>query len=115
LGIVPWSPLGRGVLTGKYRAGLPADSRAASDVFADFVEPYLDQRAARVVEATARAADGLGWSPLEVALVWVRDRDGVTAPIIGPRTTQQLATALATETLTLPAELVAALNDVSAP
>jgi aryl-alcohol dehydrogenase-like predicted oxidoreductase len=115
LGVLPWSPLGRGVLTGKYRTGIPVDSRAASDAVADFVKPYLDQRAGRVVEATVRAAEGLGWSPLEVALVWVRDREGVTAPIIGPRTAAQLAAAVATETLVLPAELVAALDDVSAP
>ena len=86
LGVLPWSPLGRGVLTGKYRRGTPADSRAASPHFSNFVEHYLTERTAGVVEAVARAADGLGWSPLQVALVWVRDRPGVTAPIVGART-----------------------------
>ncbi len=114
LGVLPWSPLGRGVLTGKYRTGTPSDSRGGSDGFASFVEPYLDQRGTRIVEATARAADGLGWTPLEVALAWVRDRPGVTAPIVGARTAKQLEAALATESLSLPAELVAALDDVSA-
>ena len=65
------------------------------------------------MEAVAKAADGLGWTPLQVALAWVRDRPGVTAPIVGARTAAQLRTALEVEELTLPAELVAALDDVS--
>ena len=80
LGVLPWSPLGRGVLTGKYRTGTPADSRGASPHFAELRRRYLDERAPRVVEAVARAADGLGWSPLEVALAWVRDRPGRHRP-----------------------------------
>ena len=115
LGVFPWSPLGRGVLTGKYRTGVPADSRAASPHFQSFVGRFLDDRSARVVEAVARAADGLGWTPLEVALAWVRDRPGVTAPIVGARTAAQLKASLLVEECELPAEIVAALDDVSAP
>ncbi|NHC23216.1 aldo/keto reductase [Nocardioides sp. IC4_145] len=113
LGVLPWSPLGRGVLTGKYRSGTPSDSRAASSHFAGFVGSYLDDRSAGIVEAVARAADGLGWTPLEVALVWVRDQPGVTAPIVGARTAAQLRGALGTDGLVLPAEIVEALDDVS--
>ena len=113
LGVLPWSPLGRGVLTGKYRAGTPSDSRGASQHFAGFVNPYLDERGRGIVEGVARAADGLGWSPLEVALVWVRDRPGVTSPVLGARTAAQLRGALGVEELGLPAELVEALDDVS--
>ena len=114
LGVLPWSPLGRGVLTGKYRTGTPSDSRGATEHFARFVGAYLDDRGRGIVEAVARAADGLGWSPLEVALVWVRDRPGVTAPIVGARTAAQLDGALGVEELTLPTEIVDALDDVSA-
>ncbi len=114
LGVLPWSPLGRGVLTGKYRSGTPSDSRAASSHFANFVNPYLEPRAAGIVEAVARAADGLGWTALEVALVWVRDRPGVTAPIVGARTAAQLRGALGIDELDLPVEITAALDDVSA-
>lgn len=114
LGVLPWSPLGRGVLTGKYRTGTPSDSRAASEHFARFVGAYLDDRGRGIVEAVARAADGLGWSPLEVSLAWVRDRPGVTAPIVGARTAAQLDGVLGVEELTLPPEIVAALDDVSA-
>ena len=115
LGILPWSPLGRGVLTGKYRNGTPADSRAASPHFAAFVGRYLGETSQRVVEAVARAADGLGWSPLEVALAWVRDRPGVAAPIVGARTAAQLREVLTVEECELPVEIVQALEDVSTP
>ena len=115
LGVLPWSPLGRGVLTGKYRTGLPADSRAASPHFERFVGPYLDVRCAGIVEAVVTAADGLGVSPLEVSLAWVRDRPGVVAPILGARTVGQLLGALQTEDIELPREIKAALDDVSAP
>ncbi|MEV7429265.1 MULTISPECIES: aldo/keto reductase [unclassified Nocardioides] len=113
VGVLPWSPLGRGVLTGKYRSGTPSDSRAASSHFAGFVGTYLNERSAGIVEAVARAADGLGWTPLEVALVWVRDQPGVTSPIVGARTAAQLRGALGVEELVLPAEIVDALDDVS--
>lgn len=113
LGVLPWSPLGRGVLTGKYRTGTPSDSRAASPHFSGFVNHYLDERGRGIVEAVVRAAEGLGWTPLEVALVWVRDRPGVTAPIVGARTAAQLDGALNIEDLVLPSEIVDALDDVS--
>ncbi|QIQ05585.1 aldo/keto reductase [Streptomyces liangshanensis] len=114
IGLLPSSPLGRGVLTGKYRHGTPAGSRAASDM-APFVEPYLDEAASRIVDAVATAAEGLAATPLEVALAWVRDRPGVVAPIVGARNAQQLTAALSVESLSLPDEICQALDDVSAP
>ena len=115
MGVLAWSPLGRGVLTGKYRTGTPADSRAASPHFGDYVGVYLDARCGRVVEAVARAADGLQWTPLEVALTWVRDRPGVTAAIVGARTAAQLRGSLTVEECVLPDEIRDALDDVSGP
>lgn len=115
VGLLPSSPLGRGVLTGKYRHGIPADSRGASDHMAPFVEPYLDDTAQRVVEAVTTAADGLAATPGQVALAWVRDRPGVAAPVVGARTARQLRAALSVETLSLPDEICRALDDVSAP
>ncbi|MFL6137180.1 MAG: aldo/keto reductase [Frankiaceae bacterium] len=115
IGVLPWSPLGRGVLTGKYRGGTPADSRAASEDYRRFVGPYLNARADRIVDAVLTAADGLGVSPVAVALCWVRDRPGVVAPVVGARTVAQLAAALDAEEVILPAEIRAALDDVSEP
>jgi aryl-alcohol dehydrogenase-like predicted oxidoreductase len=114
MGVLAWSPLGRGVLTGKYRTGTPADSRAASPHFGNYVGTYLDQRCTQIVEAVARAADGLQWSPLEVALAWVRDRPGVSSEIVGARTAAQLRGSLNVEECVLPDEIRAALDDVSA-
>ena len=76
--------------------------------------PTSATAARSVVEAVARAADGLEWSPLEVALAWVRDRPGVRAPIVGARTAAQLRGSLTVEECELPDEIVAALDDVSA-
>lgn len=113
IGLLPWAPLGRGVLTGKYRTGTPADSRGASSTYAGYVEQHRTERAARIVEAVATAADGLGTSPLAVALAWVRDRPGVVSPVVGARDTGQLSGSLAAEDLVLPSAIRAALDDVS--
>jgi len=115
VGLLPWSPLGRGVLTGKYRHGAPDDSRGASAQFSEFVAPYLDERSASVVDAVLTAADGLGVSRVAVALAWVRDRPGVVAPIVGARTAAQLQPSLAAEAVELPEEIRTALDDVSEP
>ena len=114
VGIFPWSPLGGGVLTGKYRGGMPADSRAAAGHRPDLV-PWDQPGAAGIVEAVATAAEGLATSPVAVALSWLRDRPGVAAPILGARTLGQLTGALASEALDLPREIRDALDDVSAP
>jgi aryl-alcohol dehydrogenase-like predicted oxidoreductase len=103
------------VLTGKYRGGTPSDSRAASPHFARFIERFLDERSRGIVDAVCTAADGLDASPLEVALAWVRDAPGVTAPVVGARTAAQLRGSLTAERLTLPAEIRGALDEVSAP
>ena len=115
MGLLPWSPLGRGVLTGKYRHSIPIDSRAANADTASWVQPYMDERGRRIVDALATAAEGLGAAPSEVALAWIRDRPGVVAPILGARTTNQLISALAAEELELPDEITYALDDVSSP
>ena len=113
IGFLAWSPLGRGVLTGKYRSGLPSDSRGASPHFSSFIEPYLDERSSRIVEAVMVAADGLGYSPLEIALAWVRDCPGVTSAVIGARTGAQLRGALSSENVNLPMPVREALDEVS--
>lgn len=113
LGVLAWSPLGRGVLTGKYRRTVPADSRAASTHLAGFVEPYLGPSATPVVDALVTAAEGLDRSPVEVALGWVLSR-GVASAVVGPRTAAQLKVALEADT-DLPEPILSALDEVSAP
>lgn len=115
IGVLAWAPLGRGVLTGKYRKGIPSDSRAAAPHFVKHVEPYLREKPQRIVEAVAVAAEGLGFAPLEVALAWVRDTPGITSAIVGARTGAQLRGILTSEEITLPDIVRDALNEISAP
>jgi aryl-alcohol dehydrogenase-like predicted oxidoreductase len=115
LGILAWSPLGRGALTGKYRAGTPSDSRGASPHLSAFVGQYLDAASRQVVDAVVTAADGLGCSPVEVALAWLRDRPGVASALVGARTAAQLRASLASEEIELPPQITSVLDEVSAP
>lgn len=113
LGFLAWAPLARGVLTGKYRKGVPSDSRGAAPHFAKHIEPYLDSRSTKIVEAVAVAAEGLGFSPIEVALAWVRDAPGVTSALIGARTGAQLRGVLKSEEISLPDIVRTALDEIS--
>ena len=113
MGFFPWSPLGRGVLTGQYRTGVPRGSRAASDQFSWFVEAHLNDRTRAITDAVAVAADGLSLTPAQVAALWVRDAPGVTAPLLGARTPEQLQPYLDAEDEALPDQIVKALDDVS--
>ena len=113
LGFLAWAPLARGVLTGKYRKGIPSDSRGAAPHFAKHIEPYLDSRSTKIVEAVAVAAEGLGFSPIEVALAWVRDAPGVTTALIGARTGAQLRGVLKSEEISLPDIVRTALDEIS--
>ena len=115
VGLLTWSALGRGVLTGKYRRSLPSDSRGASSHLAGFVEPYLDARGSAVVDAVCTAATGLGRAPLEVALSWVLGRPYVSSAIVGARTPGQLRESLRSLDLDLPGAVAAALDEVSDP
>ena len=105
-GLLAWAPLGRGVLTGTF-----ADTPAVSS---SHVEERRTERAAPDRAGGTDRRQGLGTSPLAVALAWVRDRPGVAAAVVGARDAAQLAASMAAEAVTLPAEIRAALDDVSA-
>lgn len=115
IGILAWSPLGRGVLTGKYRGGAPTGSRATDPRWSHFVSHHMDDASALIVEAACTAADGLGVSPAQLALAWVCDRPGVVGAVIGPRTQVQLRPMLDAASLELPEAIKVALDEVSAP
>jgi aryl-alcohol dehydrogenase-like predicted oxidoreductase len=94
VGVIPWSPLARGVLTGnRTRAGERRTARANSDAFGDTL--YSAPHDFDVVEATAEVAAGRGIPPAQVALAWLLQRPGVTAPIVGATKLGHLADALA--------------------
>ena len=114
IGVMAWSPLGRGVLSGKYRHGTPADSRAATSHFSAFITPYLNERSRAIVDATCTAAEGLGLTPIDVALAWISARPQVSSSVIGARTAAQLRVVLNTISAHLPDEIHEALDEVSA-
>jgi aryl-alcohol dehydrogenase-like predicted oxidoreductase len=79
-----------------------------------YVEPYLNPRATRIVEAVAMAARGLGRSASDVALSWLLSRPGVSTAVIGPRNAVQLKELLDAQLSPVPVEIARALEDVSA-
>jgi aryl-alcohol dehydrogenase-like predicted oxidoreductase len=100
LGILPWSPLAGGILTGRYAEGvMPDDSRAArsGSMFRD----RITNRAREVAMKVAAMAAERGLTSAQLALVWVKDQPGVTAPIIGPRTMAHLESFLPVMEMTL--------------
>jgi aryl-alcohol dehydrogenase-like predicted oxidoreductase len=119
LGTLTWSPLGGGVLAGRYRPGEPpgADTRIgrlkASPMPAarSWAEGMLTDRNLRIAAETAAVAESLGTSPATVALAWTASQPGVTAVIIGPRTLSQLHDNLAGFSLALPLDTLARLSD----
>jgi aryl-alcohol dehydrogenase-like predicted oxidoreductase len=113
LGFFPWSGLGRGVLTGKYAESVPHGSRGDDPGMAWFVEQYFDEGSRRIVQAVVTAAEGLVLMPAQVALAWVRDAPGVTAPLVGPRSVAQLIPLLDADEISLPPAITSALDDVS--
>lgn len=112
-GILAWAPLAGGILTGKYRHGTPADSRAAGGQHERWAARHFGDAASPVVNAVMTAASGLDVTPAEVALAWSRDR--VASNIVGARTATQLASLLRSEELTIPDAVREALDEVSAP
>jgi aryl-alcohol dehydrogenase-like predicted oxidoreductase len=120
MGVIVWSPLGGGMLTGKYasRDDLPADARLSrgSDMEAEGMRmlTFTDRNFAIVAEVS-RVADGLGSTPTAVSLAWLLGRPGVTSVIIGPRTVEQLEQNLAGFDLELPSESAKSLGRVSRP
>lgn len=98
LGIIPWSPLRGGWLTGKYRRemspeSLPEDTRlskASSEGWSEMWENYANEHTWGVIDTLLAIAEETGKTPAQVALNWVKDQPGVTAPIIGARNLDQL-------------------------
>jgi len=93
LAVLPWSPIAGGILAGRYPTEeIPPDSRAAQNI--TFFRPRLTRRARQVAEKVAELARERGMTGAQLALLWVKDQPGVTAPIIGPRTMEHLETFL---------------------
>jgi aryl-alcohol dehydrogenase-like predicted oxidoreductase len=92
LAVMPFGPLAGGMLTGKYRAGEPAQpgTRAAGGSTSAGMARRLTERGFAIADAVRAGADQLGKTPAQVALNWVATREGITCPILGARTIDQL-------------------------
>lgn len=120
LGIIPWSPLGGGWLTGKYaRDTAPTGATRLGENPARGMENYdgrnTDPQVWRILDAVKDVADRTGLSMAQVSLAWVVDQPGVVAPILGNRTSEQLAEALAITETHLDDSDLELLTQVSAP
>lgn len=109
VGIIPYSPLAGGFLTGKYRRDSVPDSKRAEGI----KQRYFNDRGFAIVDALDTVAQAHGSTPTAVALAWLLAQPGMTAPIIGANSPEQLQASLAAGDLKLTAEEVAALNDAS--
>jgi aryl-alcohol dehydrogenase-like predicted oxidoreductase len=102
IGLIPWSPIAGGLLSGKYRRGEPppADSR-----FADLSNPRRENRLVDGVYAVVERLDAMAQSKdctmVQLALAWVMAQPGITSPIVGPRTREQLEEYLGASAVTL--------------
>jgi aryl-alcohol dehydrogenase-like predicted oxidoreductase len=112
LGLIPWSPLAMGLLAGRYsgRSGFPADSRAnlRGGIYAD----RITARATTVGNEFVRLAQSFGISPAQLAVLWVKDQPGITAPLVGPRTLGQLEHLLPVLEMSLDEALRAACDEL---
>jgi aryl-alcohol dehydrogenase-like predicted oxidoreductase len=120
LAILPWSPLARGFLTGKYRRGedVPGDSRLGRDLqgaMADRTRQNFTNMAYNVLDTVEELAQEKGCTPGQIALAWCVQQPGVTSPIIGPRTMGHLEDNLGAMNVTITSDDRLRLDDVAAP
>lgn len=111
--IIATASLASGVLTGKYRSTVPADSRAASPHLQAMTKRFFTPQNLAIVEAAEKAASGLGVSTSAIALSWLQQQAHVTSAIVGPRTAAQLRALLMEVDFELPPAILEALNDVA--
>ncbi len=120
MAIIPWSPLARGFLTGRYQRGqdIPGDSRVARDMqgpFAARTQKHFTDRAFDVLDEVEAIAKEKNCTTAQVALSWCKDQPGITSPIIGPRTMDQLLDHLGSVNVALSESDRARLDAVSEP
>ena len=114
VGVIPWSPLARGMLAGnRTRGGEKRTTRSETDAFTDFL--YNQPTDFDVVDRVAEVAKERGVSPAQVALAWLLHKPGVTAPIVGATKITHLEDAIAAEQLELSAEEIARLEEPYVP
>ena len=114
VGVIPWSPLARGVLAGnRTRSGERLTTRSDSDPFTDYL--YSQPTDFDVVDRVAELAAERSVPPAQIALAWLLHRPGVTAPIVGSTKLAHMQDALAAEQLTLDSDEMKRLEEPYVP
>jgi aryl-alcohol dehydrogenase-like predicted oxidoreductase len=110
---IVWSPLGQGVLTGKYKPGEPppADSRAASDAMSVSISRFMDDKVLEAVQRLVPIAEGAGLSMVEMALAWVLRREELASAIIGATRPEQVHTNADASGVELSADVLEAIDE----
>jgi aryl-alcohol dehydrogenase-like predicted oxidoreductase len=115
MGVISWSPQGRGFLSGKYKRNEPLPEGARLEAGHWKTDHHLVPEAWDVVETVVAMAGEKGCTPSQLALAWVRTRPGVTAPIMGPRTLEQFEDNLGSLEVSITPEDEERLDAVSKP
>jgi aryl-alcohol dehydrogenase-like predicted oxidoreductase len=119
LGVIPWSPLRGGWLSGKYQRGMTAPEagsrvdEASKKGWSEAWDEYANEHTWKVIDCLMKTANQVGKQPAQVALRWLLQRPGVTSPIIGSRKAEHLETNLGASGWTLPEQLMQELDEVS--
>jgi 1-deoxyxylulose-5-phosphate synthase len=110
---IVWSPLGQGVLTGKYRPGAspPADSRAASESMSGFIDRLLRPAVLEAVQRLAPIADQAGLSMVQLALAWVLHQENVASAIVGASRPEQVRANASASGVVLGTDTLAAIDE----
>jgi aryl-alcohol dehydrogenase-like predicted oxidoreductase len=116
LAMVPWSPIAMGMLAGRYPPDqpFPAGSRAAANPQGIYAQ-RINRRGLEVAAHVPQIAATYGLTPAQISLLWVKDQPGVTAPIIGPRTVEQLKEMVHVASLRADADLRVAFDELNPP
>jgi aryl-alcohol dehydrogenase-like predicted oxidoreductase len=113
LAVIPWSPLASGILTGKYTSGVPSGARLANHP--GLTDKPEFTRAVETTEQLAKLAEQAGLTLVQLALAWLIEQPGVTAPIIGPKDREQLSANLAAADVTLTQDVREAIDGIVPP
>lgn len=101
MGLIAWSPLAGGVLTGKYQIGIPQASRGDSERWHYLVKPYLSDEFGPLMQLLREIALATGISMEQVALLWLQKRNQISSILIGPSNVMQLEPLIKVNTLSL--------------
>jgi aryl-alcohol dehydrogenase-like predicted oxidoreductase len=113
IGVLPWSPLARGLLAGKRR---PPTVRAATDTYGQHLYgEQISEADARLIDRLEAVAGEAGVAPAQMALAWLLHKPGVVAPIVGASKAQHLQEAIAAMEVRLDADMIAALEELYLP